>query len=208
MTQDSRHDQASYERAKPYFKSALEHLLAAGGSVRDLTEFALERFGDRVLPHLRHFLDELRDEKVAISGLTESARQRLLGVHVSAEQRWQMIRDAAYFRAERRGFASGFEEDDWLAAEREIDAKLAEQTGLVERGKKKAASIGRVAEQELDDLRETVAKWMKTTGIAREGKDATTAKARARKPATKKATAKQAASKKAHRGKTPSKPKG
>ncbi|HEY8507133.1 MAG TPA: DUF2934 domain-containing protein [Steroidobacteraceae bacterium] len=28
---------------------------------------------------------------------------------------------AAYFRAERRGFAPGHELDDWLAAEREID---------------------------------------------------------------------------------------
>ena len=29
---------------------------------------------------------------------------------------------AAYLRAERRGFAPGHELDDWLAAEREIDA--------------------------------------------------------------------------------------
>jgi hypothetical protein len=32
-----------------------------------------------------------------------------------------MIREAAYFRAERRGFAQGAELDDWLAAEAEID---------------------------------------------------------------------------------------
>ena len=37
-----------------------------------------------------------------------------------------MIRAGAYFRAERRGFAPGAELDDWLAAEAEVDAALAE----------------------------------------------------------------------------------
>jgi hypothetical protein len=31
------------------------------------------------------------------------------------------IAEAAYYRAERRGFAEGGEIEDWLAAEREID---------------------------------------------------------------------------------------
>ena len=31
------------------------------------------------------------------------------------------IAEAAYWRAERRGFAPGHELDDWLSAEREID---------------------------------------------------------------------------------------
>jgi hypothetical protein len=36
-----------------------------------------------------------------------------------------MIAAAAYYRAQRRGFAPGAEVDDWLAAEREIDEQLA-----------------------------------------------------------------------------------
>lgn len=32
----------------------------------------------------------------------------------------EMIADAAYFRAEKRGFEAGHEVDDWLAAEEEI----------------------------------------------------------------------------------------
>lgn len=36
-----------------------------------------------------------------------------------------MIREAAYFRAERRGFVQGAELDDWLTAEAEIDRVLA-----------------------------------------------------------------------------------
>jgi hypothetical protein len=40
-------------------------------------------------------------------------------------EREAMIRDAAYFRAERRAFAPGNALEDWLAAEREIDSQLA-----------------------------------------------------------------------------------
>jgi DUF2934 family protein len=35
-----------------------------------------------------------------------------------------MIAKAAYLRAERRGFAPGGEDADWLAAEAEVDALL------------------------------------------------------------------------------------
>ena len=35
-----------------------------------------------------------------------------------------MIREAAYLRAERRGFGGGSEVADWLAAEREVDELL------------------------------------------------------------------------------------
>jgi hypothetical protein len=35
--------------------------------------------------------------------------------------RLRKIREAAYFKAEKRGFASGHELDDWLEAEEEVD---------------------------------------------------------------------------------------
>ena len=35
--------------------------------------------------------------------------------------RRQRIAEAAYYRAEARGFSPGFETEDWLAAEAEID---------------------------------------------------------------------------------------
>ena len=43
---------------------------------------------------------------------------------VSAEVRRLMIAEAAYYSAERRGFASGNEVGDWLLAEKQIDAAL------------------------------------------------------------------------------------
>ena len=44
---------------------------------------------------------------------------------VSPETRDALIREAAYYRAERRGFAEGDPGADWVAAEAEIDQMLA-----------------------------------------------------------------------------------
>lgn len=46
------------------------------------------------------------------------------GITVSEDARRAMIAQAAYLRAERRGFAGGDEVEDWLAAEAEVDALL------------------------------------------------------------------------------------
>lgn len=40
------------------------------------------------------------------------------------EEREQMISEAAYYRAERRGFAPGNEIEDWLHAETEVDSLI------------------------------------------------------------------------------------
>lgn len=43
---------------------------------------------------------------------------------VDPRKRTALIAEAAYFRAEKRGFAPGHEHEDWLAAEAEVDARL------------------------------------------------------------------------------------
>jgi Protein of unknown function (DUF2934) len=43
---------------------------------------------------------------------------------ISEDMRRGMIAQAAYLRAERRGFRVGDEVEDWLAAEAEVDALL------------------------------------------------------------------------------------
>jgi hypothetical protein len=43
---------------------------------------------------------------------------------LTPEGRHALIAEAAYLRAERRGFVPGHETDDWLAAEGEVDALL------------------------------------------------------------------------------------
>lgn len=46
---------------------------------------------------------------------------------VADAARQKMISEAAYYRAQRRGFAPGRELDDWLAAETEIAGYFLEQ---------------------------------------------------------------------------------
>ncbi|MBS0577679.1 MAG: DUF2934 domain-containing protein [Proteobacteria bacterium] len=43
---------------------------------------------------------------------------------LTAEARHELIAVGAYLRAERRGFVHGHAEEDWLAAEAEVDALL------------------------------------------------------------------------------------
>ncbi len=40
------------------------------------------------------------------------------------EEHWKMVAVAAYYKAQARGFAPGYDQADWLEAEREIDAFL------------------------------------------------------------------------------------
>lgn len=60
-----------------------------------------------------------RKAEAAISGTTPSFNQ-----FVGPERRAALIAEAAFYRAEKRGFAPGNEVEDWLAAESEVDAEL------------------------------------------------------------------------------------
>lgn len=42
----------------------------------------------------------------------------------SASEIYEMIRQAAYYRAEKRGFTPGLEAEDWVHAEAEVLARL------------------------------------------------------------------------------------
>jgi hypothetical protein len=48
---------------------------------------------------------------------------------VSEDQRRQMIAEAAYFRAERRGFNGGDPATDWIEAEAEVDERVRQIEG-------------------------------------------------------------------------------
>jgi len=50
-------------------------------------------------------------------------------VTVSEDVRRGMIAENAYLRAERRGFSPGHEDEDWVAAEAEVDALLKARYG-------------------------------------------------------------------------------
>jgi hypothetical protein len=48
---------------------------------------------------------------------------------IPASLRNDMIRDAAYFRAQSRGFVPGKEMEDWLAAEQEVEELIVRRYG-------------------------------------------------------------------------------
>lgn len=64
-----------------------------------------------------------------------------MGIDVTEEQRRRMIAEAAYYLAQRRGFAAGDVTADWLAAEAQIDRMLAQR-----------AAPSPIANEELEQL--------------------------------------------------------
>jgi hypothetical protein len=69
----------------------------------------------------------------------------------SLEERRRMIAQAAYFRAEKRSFKGGDPVEDWIAAEREIDELLGEETS--DQKKKELAAYLRMRQEVMRILR-------------------------------------------------------
>ncbi|MEZ5541927.1 MAG: DUF2934 domain-containing protein [Pseudomonadota bacterium] len=160
MSEQPRLDETTYESSRILLQAALENMLEAGRSVRELSEYALDRFGHEFLPYLRQFLHEVGHGRISIVGLSPVARQALAGHTVSIEERDRMIREAAYLRAERRGFCGGSAEQDWLEAEHEIDVSLAQGPGLIVRGGHALAAVADAFERELAESRQLVTRWL------------------------------------------------
>ena len=59
-----------------------------------------------------------------VAARKRSAEPQTAGAKIVPEQRLELIAQAAYFIAERRGFAPGNELEDWLQAEAQIEACL------------------------------------------------------------------------------------
>jgi hypothetical protein len=58
---------------------------------------------------------------------THSSKTEPAAAEPATSQRTQWIAVAAYYRSEHRGFAEGQELEDWLEAEKEIDASHARE---------------------------------------------------------------------------------
>jgi hypothetical protein len=63
------------------------------------------------------------------NGLGKSSRKTI----VSAEQRYRMICEAAYYVAQKRGFKGGNPVEDWVKAEHQIDTMLSRIDDLMGR---------------------------------------------------------------------------
>jgi hypothetical protein len=150
----------SYETVRPFLKASLEQTVAAGRGVREMAEFSAERLGDKALPLINRFLAEVHAGQVKIKGLTDSVHQSLFDGRPSPDERERLIREAAYLRAEQRGFVGGSPEEDWAEAQREIDARLAAQEGLIARGRHAIESAAATAERGAEATYALVRQWL------------------------------------------------
>lgn len=157
----------SSDQIRKYLLDALEHLLAAGRSSHELVGFASEKFGRTIIPHLEKLQDEIREGKVKVQNLADAAKTSVFGIHVTAEQRDQMIREAAYYRAERSGFTGTTADEDWSAAQQEVDAMLAKQAGGIARAREALDSALEIAEKEFSQVKSTVTQWVESKQASR-----------------------------------------
>src|SRR3569832_1829467 len=160
MTDDMQKDRACDETPKRHLRPALEQVLVTGRDLRSDAEFAAKKLGDIVTPFMREFLEDLREGRVDVRGLSGSAKTMLFGHRVDTAQRAEMIRTAAYFRAERRGFAEGHAEEDWIAAEQEIDERLAQESGLVQKCYQTLGSAANNTKKKKAQHKSAVADWL------------------------------------------------
>ena len=65
-----------------------------------------------------------RHDRVAGPAQGNSRYSCIAEVILERDVRHEQIAQAAYFRAERRGFEPGHELEDWLAAESEVDTGI------------------------------------------------------------------------------------
>ena len=96
---------------------------------KELIEFERlieERLEKKVLPMVSKAVD------IAEKALAKRHEKRGDGT------REQMIREAAYHRAAQRGFTGGSPEQDWMEAEKEVDALLAKREKAARKGKGKS----------------------------------------------------------------------
>ena len=65
---------------------------------------------------------ETKSSKMASAQRFGASANTALGI--APDQRQRMIEEAAYYRAEQRGFQGDLAMDDWLQAETEINARF------------------------------------------------------------------------------------
>lgn len=72
-----------------------------------------------------------REKKATVALEPEPSRGPNSARVITAQERWRMISENAYYRAERRGFLGGNPAEDWATAEAETDAELVRTNTVV-----------------------------------------------------------------------------
>jgi hypothetical protein len=162
MSEKAPHHNQTYEQSREYLKGALEHLLSSGRSLRDLFEFAFDKFGEDFLPYLLQFFEDVREGRIKIEGLGKSTQDAIFGYHVTPEKRDKMIREAAYYKSEKHGF-TGCTKEDWAEAEKEVDTRL---EGLIGKSAKLLDALMASVEGGMNAGQKEISQWLEKKASA------------------------------------------
>jgi len=106
--------------------SIFELFISVGEIMRRASKFKNGAFDSNNAPHENQ--NPIRTQPKNAAETTSNNRQNIsvaaesLAGEVTHKERYQLIAEAAYYRAERRNFAPGYELADWLNAEAEIES--------------------------------------------------------------------------------------
>lgn len=96
----------------------------------DVTETAIKQKKSKTTKTTKTTKKPAAKRKSTAATTTRAPTKATL-IKVSDEERLSMIAETAYFKAEKRGFVGGNPEEDWLAAESEVDAVLANKPSQI-----------------------------------------------------------------------------
>lgn len=117
------------------FAERLARVRALAELTIDANNRALAIINARINKDLSELQESENDPSLPLSEVAREASAVPQEKFITPEQRWMMIREAAYYRAEKRGFVGDNLAEDWAAAEADIDANYTvDLTDTMERG--------------------------------------------------------------------------
>ena len=117
---------ATRQRARSQRKSSSTAAGISGGQIEGTTAAeSNERIDDSQVLRAAFDTTPFEEGEAASTASADTTQVNFVGEQLVYKDRYERIAEAAYLRAEQRGFEPGHEIEDWLAAEKEIDALLA-----------------------------------------------------------------------------------
>lgn len=79
---------------------------------------------DNPMPERRAGAPRKRGPRKSVATLGDETAAAARDIRVSEEELHRLVSEAAYYKAQQRGFAPGYEHQDWLDAEAEVRQRL------------------------------------------------------------------------------------
>jgi ethanolamine ammonia-lyase large subunit len=115
---------ATRQRARSQRKSSAAPVISGEQIAGTAASESNERVDDSQVLRSAFDTTPFEEGETASTESAEVPQVNFVGEQLVYKDRYERIAEAAYLRAEQRGFEPGHEVEDWLAAEREIDALL------------------------------------------------------------------------------------